>query len=135
MLRKGRQFLLHNSTRHVNLVTNPVISREWGKDQEVFTTSEAYPWWFVTQIFRNSQPSHGGNRKIFEVMTSTLSRGTLCSIASLLAVVLYQENPDRNNKLWNISERANFRVVFKTTFWWGKGVYYFFLWSFSFSRT
>jgi len=26
----------------------------------------------VTQIFHNSQPSHGGDRKIFEVMTSTL---------------------------------------------------------------
>jgi len=69
-------------------------------------------------------------------MTSTLSRGTLGSVASLLAATLYQENPDRNNKLWNIvSERANFRVFFKTKFWWGKGVYYFFLWNFSFSRT
>jgi hypothetical protein len=26
----------------VNLVTNPVISREWGKDREVFTTSGTY---------------------------------------------------------------------------------------------
>jgi len=56
--------------------------------------------------------------KCFEVMTSTLPRGTLGSVASLLAATLYQENPDRNNKLWNIvSERANFRVFFKTTFW------------------
>ena len=35
-------------TRRVNLVTNPVISREWGKDREVFTTSETYPWSFMT---------------------------------------------------------------------------------------
>ena len=28
-----------SGTRRVNLVTNPVISREWGKDREVFTTS------------------------------------------------------------------------------------------------
>jgi hypothetical protein len=27
-----------------------VISHEWGKDEEVFTTSETYPWSFVTQI-------------------------------------------------------------------------------------
>jgi hypothetical protein len=27
-----------SGTRHVNLATNPVISHEWGKDQEVFTT-------------------------------------------------------------------------------------------------
>jgi hypothetical protein len=44
---------------------------------------------FVTQIFHNDQPSHGGDRKIFEVMTSTLSKGTLGSVASLLAAILY----------------------------------------------
>ena len=31
-----------SGTRRVNLVTNPVISHEWGKDREVFTTSETY---------------------------------------------------------------------------------------------
>ena len=31
------------STRRVNLVTNSVISHEWGKDMEVFTTSGTYP--------------------------------------------------------------------------------------------
>jgi hypothetical protein len=89
-------------TRRVNLVTNPVISREWGKDREVFTTSGTYPWLFVTQIFHNGQPS-----KIFEVMTSTLPKGTLGSVASLLAATLYHGNPNRNHKLWNIvsSER------------------------------
>ena len=96
-----------SGTRRANLVTNPVISREWGKDREVFTTSGTYPWSFVTQIFQNGQPSHGGDRKIFEVMTSTLSKGTLGSVASLLAATLYQGNLDRNHKLWNIvsSER------------------------------
>ena len=91
-----------SGTRRVNLVTKPVISREWGKDREVFTTSGTYPWSFVTQIFHNGQPNHGGDRKIFEVMTSTLSKGTLGSVASLLAATLYQGNPDRNHKLWNI---------------------------------
>ena len=60
-----------SGTRRVNLVTNPVESREWGKDREVFTTSGTYPWSFVTQIFHSCRPSHGGDRKIFEVMTST----------------------------------------------------------------
>jgi hypothetical protein len=43
----------------------------------------------------------------FEVMTSTLQNKTLGSVASLLAATLYQGNPDRNHKLWNIvsSER------------------------------
>jgi len=36
---------------HVNLVTNPVISHERGKDREVFASSRTYPWSFVTQIF------------------------------------------------------------------------------------
>ena len=41
------------------------------------------------------------------VMTSTLPKGTLGSVASLLAGTPYQGNPDRNHKLWNIvsSER------------------------------
>jgi hypothetical protein len=60
-----------SDTRRVNLVTNPVISHERGKDREVFTTSGTYPWSFVTQIFHNGEPSRGGNRKTFEVMTST----------------------------------------------------------------
>jgi hypothetical protein len=36
-------------------------------------------------------------------MISTLPRGNLGSAASLLAATLYQGNPDRNNKLWNIA--------------------------------
>ena len=59
-----------SDTRRVNLVANPVISHERGKDLEMFT-SGTYPWSFVTQIFHNGQTSHGGDRKTFEVMTST----------------------------------------------------------------
>jgi hypothetical protein len=36
------------------------------------------------------------------MVTSTLPKGTLGSVASLLAATLYQGNPDRNHKLWNI---------------------------------
>ena len=69
----------------------------------MFTTSGRYPWSCVTHIFYiNGQPSHGGDRKTFEVMTSTYPRGTLVSVASLLAAILYQGNPDRNHKLWEI---------------------------------
>jgi hypothetical protein len=40
-------------------------------------------------------------------MTSTLPKGTLGSVASLLAATFFPGNPDRNHKLWNIvsSER------------------------------
>ena len=50
-----------SGTRRVNLVTNLVICHEWGKNREVFTTSGTYPLPFVTQIFHNGQPSHGGD--------------------------------------------------------------------------
>jgi hypothetical protein len=33
-----------SGTRRVNLVINSVISRKWGKDREVCTTSGTYPW-------------------------------------------------------------------------------------------
>jgi hypothetical protein len=39
-----------SDTRRVNLVANPVISHESGKNREVFTTSGTYPWSFVTDI-------------------------------------------------------------------------------------
>ena len=54
----------------------------------MFTTSGTYPWSFVTQKFQNGQPSHGGGRKIFEMMTSILPTGTIGSVASLLAATL-----------------------------------------------
>ena len=38
-----------SSIHHVNLVTNPVISHEWGKEREVLTTSVTYPRSFATQ--------------------------------------------------------------------------------------
>ena len=56
----------------------------------------------MTQIFHIGQPSHGGDRKTFEVVSSTELRGVLDSVASLLAATLYQGNPDRNHKLYNI---------------------------------
>ena len=49
----------------VNLATKPMISHERGKDREVCTTSGTYPWSFVTHIFPNGQPSHGGEPAIY----------------------------------------------------------------------
>ena len=50
----------------------------------------------MTQLF------HNGDSKTFEVMTSIYPIETLGSVASLLAAILYEENPDRNHMLWNI---------------------------------
>jgi hypothetical protein len=77
-------------------------------DRKVITTSGTYPWSFVTQIFHSGQPNHGRDRNIFEVMTLTLPKGTIGSVASFLAATLYQGNSNRNHKLWNIvSKHAN----------------------------
>jgi hypothetical protein len=45
-------------------------------------------------------------------MTSTLAKGTLGTVAFLLATTLYQGNPDRNHRLWDIisSERYIFHM-------------------------
>jgi len=43
----------------------------------------------VTQIFHNCEPNHSDDRKTFEVMISTYLRGTLGSVASLLAATFY----------------------------------------------
>ena len=68
----------------------------------MLTRSGTYPWSCVTQLVHSGQPSQGGDRNIFEVMTSTLPKGTLGSVTSFLAATLHQKHPDRNYKLWNI---------------------------------
>ena len=73
----------------------------------------AYHKWNISVVicdtdFHSGQPSHGGDRKTFEVMNSTLPKGTIGSVASLLAATLYQRNPDRNHKVWNIISSERF---------------------------
>jgi hypothetical protein len=52
---------------------------------------------------------HGGDRNIFEVMTSTLPTRTLGSVASLLAATLYQGN--LRTKLYDKRDDFNFPIV------------------------
>ena len=58
-----------SDTRRVNLITNPVISREWGKDREVLTTME--------HIRGHLWHRYSKTDNIFEVMTSTLPKEPL----------------------------------------------------------
>jgi hypothetical protein len=44
------------------------------------------------------------------MVTSTLPKGTLGSVTSLLATFLYQRNPDRNYKLWNIVSSESYII-------------------------
>ena len=50
--------------------------------------SGTYPWSFVTQIFHSGQPNHGGDRNLFEMMTSTLPRGAIGSVGVIAAQCL-----------------------------------------------
>ena len=43
----------------------------------MITTDGTNPWSLLTHIFYSGQQGHGGDRKTFEVMTSTSLRGTL----------------------------------------------------------
>jgi hypothetical protein len=61
------------SNRRVTLVTNPVISHEWGNDQIVITTNETHPWSWRRLIFFRSDD--------FNLTT----RNSLGSVASLVA--------------------------------------------------
>ena len=72
-------------------ITYLVISLEWRKYLIMITTNGTYLWSLLTQIFRDGQPGHVGDRKAFEVMTSTWPLGTLGSVSSLLAATLYQK--------------------------------------------
>jgi hypothetical protein len=47
---------------------------------------------------------------MLEVVTSALPKGTVGSVASLLAATLYQINPDRNHKLWNIVSTERYKL-------------------------
>jgi len=68
----------------------------------VITTNKTYQRSFVTQIHHSGLPSHGADRKTFEVMNSAQPLRTLGSVASMLAATLYQGHHDRNHKHWNI---------------------------------
>ena len=54
---------------HYNHTCGPELFKYYETFED--TTSGTYPLPFVTQIFQNGQPSHGGDRKTFEVMPST----------------------------------------------------------------
>ena len=74
----------------------------------MLTTNGTYPWSYVTQIFIAVNQVMVATVKLFEVMNSTLPKGTIGSVASLLAATLYQRNPDRNHKVWNIISSERF---------------------------
>ena len=64
---------------------------------------EHTPSSFVRQMFHNGQPSRGGDCKTFEVHDDfNLTKKNPWLSTPLLAVTLYQGNPDRNHKLRNI---------------------------------
>ena len=69
------------------------------KGPEVLTTSVIYSRSFVPEIFHSGQPSHGGDRKTFEVMTSTCFLLHLLFIYSLIEKTVTVNNIINHNKI------------------------------------
>ena len=55
----------------------------------MFTTSGTYPWSFVTHVFHSGQPSHGGDRKTFKVMTLTEQMRTQVLYTQIYLLSMY----------------------------------------------
>jgi hypothetical protein len=77
-----------SGTRRVNLVTNPMIRHEWGKDRKVFTTSRTYPRSFATHVFHWQTLSHN----VFEYTSPENCRSDYLCFASRLRYIF--------NKTW-----------------------------------
>jgi hypothetical protein len=73
-----------SGTRCGNLVTNPLIMHEWGKDRKVFTTSGTYPWSFAMHVFHWETLSHN----VFEY-TSRFLEGFVLLDSSLVLCVCF----------------------------------------------
>ena len=99
---KGQTMIYKTLHRKQDWTTRTTLRRAWK-----YQRGNKNPYRRRTDNTMAKRKSNGGDHKIFEVMTSTLPKGTLGSVASLLAATLYQGNPDRNHTLWNIvsSER------------------------------
>ena len=55
----------------------------------MFTTSGTYPWSFVTQIFHNGHPSHGGDNTVS--LRICLNPSAYCiNVDCLIVSILYQ---------------------------------------------
>jgi hypothetical protein len=112
------------NTLCLTLVTNLVISPEWGKNHIVIMTIGTYPWSFLlafvlSVLFRFMDSYypfgifkllwHRYSLTVNQVMMTTVKHlkwwlGPLGSVAFLLAATLYHGNHDRNHKLWNIGK-------------------------------
>jgi hypothetical protein len=80
---------------------------------DVDVNFKLFIWFFLgSRIFdSNIFVVIGDNPHYLKHLSDYLPLGTLGSVASLLAAILYQGNPDRNHKLWTtygcLSSRYN----------------------------
>jgi hypothetical protein len=78
-----------SGTRRVNLVSNPVISHKWGKNREMFTTSDTLKWLSVT-------PENGSE----------------WSCIYVLGISIFAPFCDFNIRFWNCSASMVFFVFY-----------------------
>jgi hypothetical protein len=54
--------------RRLTILTNPVISHEWGQNRTENTSNGTHSWLFLTQKVHSDWPSRGGDHKTVEVL-------------------------------------------------------------------
>ena len=73
----------------------------------MFTISGTYSWSFVTQIFRNGQPSHGNDRKTFEPYNTSTQDPGVCFFSLTIAVLrsIYSHNHPGDSKVIGVANQ------------------------------
>ena len=79
-----------SGTRRVNLV-----SHEWGKDREVFTTSGTYPWSFVTPIFH----IYIYNLEIYPFTTGATTTGVIVAASIRYKVIFTNDTQYKSENM------------------------------------
>ena len=75
----------------------------------MFTTNGPYPWSFVTQIFHNGQPGHGGNLLLYITPVSPANQNHTIIIKGLKANITYIY---LSNELYSDNTRVRILICF-----------------------
>ena len=107
---------------------NLVINHNWGKARIVITTNGTNLWSFMTLVFSNRQLNHHGDRKAFELMTSTWKKVSKNALDDIDKIAVLFLNIKQHTRRFAIKLRLMFSkehyIVLRTqhSFWHVKGL-------------
>jgi hypothetical protein len=119
--------LKNTSTKHSKYVVNQKLEHD--EDISFRDRSFNFKFRYIYDVLSLNNSRFGDfvdriypiGLEIKDTTDTDRSEGTLSSVSSLLAATLYQGNPDRNKKLWNIvsSERyiLHMQVLLESTYY------------------